>query len=405
MKILMSAYSCDPHGISESYGGFKWLEMLLNKYEVILLTTIDNEKSIQKYYGTVPNNLTIVSFEDNQKVRRNKILEMLKVGYLLFNRNIYTYLINNPKVIQSVDLTFHRTPNSLRYFSNLYKFNKPFIIGPIGGGLQVPKELKNYFNAESFWFKLRKLDGILLKLPVYKKQFKKANTIIVSQPYVTDIIGKRYEDKIETILDVGINCDEYKKSITKTTDKTSLLYVGKLRRYKGAELLIKAFAKLDLSKLGNIQLDIVGNGEEDTLLQKLVDDLKLNEHITFHGFMDKENVMKMYDNADIFTFPTLKEGSGFVLLEAMAKSLPIITINNGGPKYLCPTEGAVKIEIESTEQIINDIYLAINTLLENPEKRKEMGNFNNQYCRNNFDWMAIEQRVHRLFDKIAGQLH
>lgn len=404
MRILMSAYSCDPYGISESYGGFKWLEMLLVKHEVVLLTTTDNQKSIEKYFEDKNVPLTIVSFEDNKKVRNNRALEMLKVGYLIFNRKIYKYIKENPQRLDDIDVTFHRTPNSLRYFSNLFRFDKPFIIGPIGGGLQVPKELEDYFRSEAFWFKLRKLDKLLLKLPVYGKQFKKAHKIIVSQPYVKDIIGREYNDKVETILDVGINCDEYVKSSKKITEKIDLLYVGKLRRYKGAELLIKAFAKLNHEKYNKVILNIVGDGEEEVYLKQLVKDMNLDRRVIFHGFLDKKHVMEMYDNADIFTFPTLKEGSGFVLLEAMAKALPIITIDNGGPKYLCPSEGAVKIKIQSAERIIDDVYAAIVDLLDNPQKREKMGEFNDQYCRDNYDWKAIEEKVLNLFSNLENQL-
>ncbi len=63
----------------------------------------------------------------------------------------------------------------------------------------------------------------------------------------------------------------------------------------------------------------------------------LDSLITFHGNVNRHKVFDYFKQADIFCAPSLTEASGSALLEAMLYSLPIITINNGGPRLCAPT--------------------------------------------------------------------
>lgn len=109
-----------------------------------------------------------------------------------------------------------------------------------------------------------------------------------------------------------------------------LLFVGNCTRLKGLDHLIAA-----LGLLGDIQLrlDVVGDVSlEPQYYKKLVRQAKaldVTERITFHGAVSHDHLGDFYSRADIFAFPSLYEGFGIVLAEAMHAGLAIVATRTG----------------------------------------------------------------------------
>lgn len=104
-----------------------------------------------------------------------------------------------------------------------------------------------------------------------------------------------------------------------------LLFIGNLEPRKGAEVAIRA---LSLIRDLNFSLDIVGGHlrqeQHFLFLKTIVEGLGLHDRVTFHGKVDGESLVYFYRRSDIFVFPSLHEGYGTVLLEAMSFGLPIV---------------------------------------------------------------------------------
>jgi len=109
-----------------------------------------------------------------------------------------------------------------------------------------------------------------------------------------------------------------------------LLFVGNCTPLKGLDHLIEA---LSLLRDVRLRLDIVGDVSlEPRYYKKLARRLKalgVSERVTFHGAISHEVLGRFYSRADIFTFPSLYEGFGIVLAEAMQAGLPIVATRIG----------------------------------------------------------------------------
>jgi glycosyltransferase involved in cell wall biosynthesis len=211
-----------------------------------------------------------------------------------------------------------------------------------------------------------------------------------------DILPKQYVHKMVTLFDTGIDTSDLKKiDRSFTGGPVNILYVGKLIRYKGAELLVRGIAPL--KDKFNFILHIVGDGVEREALQQLTANLGLQEKVIFHGNVNRHEVFDFFKEADVFCAPSLTEASGNALLEAMLYSLPIITINNGGPKYMCPDNGAIKIAIQEEEGIVKEITAGLVRLINNPEERTSMGAANFEFLQKNFSWNVLEQKINHFF--------
>jgi len=404
MKVLMVGYRCSPYDVSEAYAAFSWLEILLKKYEVILFTTTHQKSDVLKYYNNqLPKTLKIIAFNDNHRFKGSFLInDSIKLGYFIFNYKAKNYVKRNISIFNEVNVLFHKSPMSFRYPSFLSNFDKPFIIGPIGGGVSLPKSLKSYFQNNKIKRLLSEIDPYLLKLKPIKRNFDKADHILITLGYVKEIFDESHIKKMCEICDTGIDTSQFKKFKldANNNSKVRILFVGRLVKAKGAELLIKAVSKLYYQfQNQRFMVDIVGDGVEYNNLKTLVLEYQLGDVINLVGKVDRNQVKDYYNKADIFCFPTLKEASGNVLLEAMSYSLPIVTINNGGPKYMCPPQGSIKIEPIGEAYIIAAIADALLELINEPELREEMGNFNHEYCVKTFDWNAIEKKIFAIFDE------
>jgi len=400
--ILFSSYLCNPFSVSEANTAFEWLKILLTRFNIVLFTTDEEERSIKQYYNnSLPANLTIISFTDRYPFKSKSIIKnTVRLGYFYFNYKIKGYLRKHPEVIAQCDILFQKSPESFRYYTSLTAFGKPVYIGPLSGGLKPPGQLKGYFRREHSLYKLRNLDPLIMKLPVYKRQFSKIKKVLISFDYVEELLPPQFLTRKKVLINAGIDCAPYQQARNDTAI-INILHIARLTRYKATELLIRALNNI---KETNFVLNIVGRGEEQEHLEALVKEYGLSDKIIFHGYKPVDEVKQFYQSASLFCLPTLTESAGNVFFEAMASGLPVITMDNGGPKYICPDQGAIKIPVTSEEGIISDLQQSITLLMNDPKKREEMGKFNRAYCRENYDWSVLKKKILDFFDEEMSNL-
>lgn len=160
--------------------------------------------------------------------------------------------------------------------------------------------------------------------PMIKRLLDAASTIVVTSPQLFEYsqILKQYKDKVEII---PLSFESYNENISPKTLKgqPKILFVGKLREYKGLKFLIEAVKNLDVS------IDIVGNGEQEQELRNLINFTNQKEKIKLHTNVNDVELKDYYKNADIFVLPSINEAEAFgvVQLEALSYALPVINTN------------------------------------------------------------------------------
>jgi len=172
----------------------------------------------------------------------------------------------------------------------------------------------------------------------------------------------------------------------------TVLFVGRFYRRKRVEVLLKAAAALR-GRIPDLEVRLVGAGPCGQKLRQLASELKLDGAVTWLGDVSRSQLIAEYNRADVFCLPSVQEGFGIVLLEAMAAGKPIVAARAAAIPEVVPH--GVLVEAESAEALaagIEDLYRS-------PEKRVELG-------RTGACW--VEQfdapRVARLFlDAITGR--
>ena len=183
---------------------------------------------------------------------------------------------------------------------------------------------------------------------------------------------------------------EIREALHLCSDSLVLLSVGELNPNKNHSVMIRALAKLsDL----NIEYIIAGVGKESERLRALSSRLGVSDKVHFLGYRD--DVSALYDAADIFVFPSLREGLPVSAMEAMTCGLPVVCSRvrgnrdlideNGG--FLC---GALDIDAYAA---------AIRYLCENKDVRAKMGYYNERKAVA-YDRTVLQKRLFQIYDEV-----
>jgi len=164
------------------------------------------------------------------------------------------------------------------------------------------------------------------------------------------------------------DCIRIKKELVGLdSDSVVIGAVGSLRPVKGYEYLLNAVLPVTQS-FSNIKFIIVGDGRSRPFLEKLADDLKIRDYVSFLGYRD--DIAALIRVMDIVVVPSLSEGISNVILEAMAASKPVIATRVGGNPEVVTEDGtAFLIPPKDPASIAH----AIITLLKDENTREEMG--------------------------------
>jgi len=158
--------------------------------------------------------------------------------------------------------------------------------------------------------------------------FKKADRVICVSRYEKELIKKNFglsDDKL-VLIPNGINLEEFRiKGGVK--DKKTILYVGRLERYKGVQYIIKALPYLE-----DYKLVIVGKGPYEGELKKLAFTINVNGRIEWLKDLSREELLEQYKSAGVFVFLSSFEAFGITVAEALVSGMPCIVAEKGALK-------------------------------------------------------------------------
>lgn len=201
---------------------------------------------------------------------------------------------------------------------------------------------------------------------------------------------------------------EAERTIDDEKQPFQLLYVGRLRMEKGIAVIFKALALLakerDLPTGGELpfHLHIFGSGDKVYVdeLQTLLRENALTGAVTFHGKIPQQELIAWYDRADVMLVPSLwQEPFGLVIAEGMARRLPVIASNLGGPAEILTHEANGLLVTPGDEQ---ELALAIGRLMDNGALRERLGNAARKTVEERFTIESDARHVEEHLRRVVG---
>jgi glycosyltransferase involved in cell wall biosynthesis len=378
MRILLSAYACEPGKGSEPGVGWHWAtELARLGHEVAVITRSNNRPAINKaleespicglrfYYYDLP------SWSKWWKYGNRGIY----LYYWLWQRGAY-HLARQLTHRMQFDLVHHLTFGVFRQPSFMGRLGLPFVVGPIGGGEFTPKLLRYSFPAkEAFQEMLREISNKLAFWnPSLCGMLRQASLIFCKTRQTLDILPATCRMKSCVQLEIGLEPRRIRRGIVEPEANANFLYAGRLVYWKGLHLALKALAELK-KYLPNATLTIIGTGSSEKRLKQLSAKLGLQDSVRWLGWIPHEEMWAQYCRYTAFVFPSLHDSSGNVLLEALSQALPVICLDTGGPGTIIPPLCGIKVPVKNRCEVavVKDLSAAMQRLANNPELRAQMG--------------------------------
>jgi len=288
----------------------------IGRYSMELLRHILPLDKAQKYVVIVPKGTQITGDLAQKMNERENPVEVIEVDATHYSIAEQTKL---PAIIRSLKVDLVHFP----HFSHPLFYNGDFVV--------TIHDLTLSLYAER---------GGKIKQSIYKKVIshaaKKSKKILTVSEFVKKELLKEFDLLENRVVTTYNGIDESFKKITnprilKKVEEYGLknpyiLSVGQWRSHKNLLRLIEAYSRLVKEERFTGQLDLVFVGKIDKKypeLKKKVAELGLEKSVKFTGFVPDEDLPIVYNNAELFVFPSLAEGFGLPGLEAQACGIPV----------------------------------------------------------------------------------
>jgi len=199
---------------------------------------------------------------------------------------------------------------------------------------------------------------------------ERAGRVIVTSRYSAERTREFYGlSRLPAVVPELIDLGEWRRLLASHPAEASrftVLFAGRLYRRKRVEVLLDA-ATILRERIPQLEVRIVGNGPCARMWHSLARQLKLDGTVTWLGDVSRSELAAEYSRAGVFCLPSVQEGFGIVLLEAMAAARPIVASRAAAIPEVAPH--AALVEPESAEALAG----AVESLYRSPEARAAMG--------------------------------
>jgi glycosyltransferase involved in cell wall biosynthesis len=270
---------------------------------------------------------------------------------------------------RSYDVIWHLTLGVVRYPSFIYRLNRPFVLGPLGGGERAPWPMRRDYSFFGHVLDIvRDLANVFVSRldPISHRLFKSARLVLVKTPQSGRLVAARGAVNTLARLEIGISEVGLPRP-KRLLDAPRLLFVGRFLYWKGITLVVRAFAEY-VRLGGKGQLTMLGRGPEKARAIRLANALNISERITWISWIEQSKLATIYDDHDLLLFPSLHDSSGNVVLEALARGLPVACLNLGGPGEIATRATGVLLDTDGLDahSAARELGRHITALLEDP---------------------------------------
>jgi glycosyltransferase involved in cell wall biosynthesis len=377
MKLLLSAYACEPSKGSEPGVGWNWAQALFRRgYDVHVITRSNNRRDIESAYKGQSPPITFYYYDLPKWARFWKYWPGgIYLYYLMWQIGAYR-LAKRIHSKENFNCVQHITFVSFRQPSFMGGLGIPFIFGPVGGGETMPRQFRKSipFLSQTIEFG-RDLGSSLVSLdPLMWLTFARAEKIACATDETLDRIPRRFREKCVVQRAIGINESEIEvKASVDTESMSQFLYVGRLLYWKGLHLVIRALAQVRRTIPG-ARLKVVGEGEDCGWLEGVARDANVIELIEWAAAKPRSEIWQEYRKSLAFVFPSLHDSGGMVVLEALAAGLPVVCLNLGGPGSIVTSSCGVVVEarVGTEDEVIEQVARSMIALANDSELRARM---------------------------------
>ena len=403
LKVLISAYACEPDKGSEPAVGWQLALHMARYHDVTVLTRANNQTNIEKgladYSGARPNFIYYDLPKWVLALKRHGL--WIAIYYFFWQAGVRYFMRGR---LNSFDLIHHATFNSFRNPGLWWFCRQPVLVGPLGGGQICPWGFLPWFRRQIVLEIIRSLSVVhSYVFPHIYLSLYFADKILVANEDTARSVPWLFHPKIGRLLETAVTPDQIIESRpAKDWNGVRLLWISRLDKLKGGELAVRAFA-LAVKQFPGLTLTMVGRGREERPLKRLIKHLGLEKSVILQGAVPKDEITNFILRYDAFVFTSLRDTSGNVVLEAMAAGLPVITFRHHGVAEMTTDETALRVPITTRRNTVVQLGEAMAALARSPELRERLGRAGLARGKENYLWEQHASRMDAVYRQVVEE--
>jgi glycosyltransferase involved in cell wall biosynthesis len=410
LKVLLSAYACEPNRGSEPGVGWNTAREIAQQHQVWVLTSKTHCTEIEAELNQRPiPNLQIIYLDPlnwvydwSQEGKRSQW--DVHFHYYLWQIKAY-FLAKQLHHRLHFDVVHHVTYVKYSSPSFLALLPIPFLWGPVGGGEASPR---GFSQDLSFRAKLYETARVISRClgefdPFVQLTARRSKIAWATTEDTAKCLRRIGAKDVQVLSQLGLNNEEIAALANCASEchaTPRFISVGRLLHWKGFHLGLRAFAQ---ARIPAAEYWIVGEGPELQRLQQLSQELGITHQVKFWNKLSRVETFQRVSECLALIHPSLHDSGGLVCLEAMAARCPVICLDVGGPGVQVTSGTGFKVPAQQVDQAIDQIAIAMVNLADDRELRNQMGIKAQQRVYEHFSWQAKAAYFTALYQKMVLQ--
>ena len=403
MKVLISAYACEPGKGSEPGVGWNWALQAARFHEVWVLTRRNNRAPIEAAMkqAQVPN-LHFV-YHDLPAWARfwKRGPRGVYLYYLLWQLTAVRRVRSLRRQI-GFDVGHHLTITSFRFPSLFAWTDIPYVWGPLAGGEHPPVRFYASFGVgpaiKQF---VRHLSTLFIKVdPMVRMTASRARVILACTEQSLSALPRSARARAEVVTATAYDVDPEAPRAAHAAGHMRLLYSGRLVYWKGMQLGVAALGELLRSRPGTTLTIAATTGNdagERKALRRIAEEHGISDSIHYADGLSRDEALAIYADHDVLLFPSLQDSGGTAVLEAMAAGLAVVCLDLGGPALAVTDETGVRVPARNPRQAVRDLAAALDRLAADPDLRRCLGEAGRQRVAEALSWEQKGESIGELY--------
>jgi glycosyltransferase involved in cell wall biosynthesis len=410
LRVLVSAFACCPPGArvfegGEDLLGWRVISQLARFYEVWVITQPRKQGAIEA-------------------VRRHLLGDTVRFQYVRLPRwcepwlrvrglhQLYYYFWQIRAWLSAVRLHRHIRFHVMHHvtYANDWMASFagallpiPYIRGPGGGAHRVPARFLSEFSLDGrLWECVRVIGQWLFRRdPVFIIGQQRARAILVCNREAMAAVPVRWRGKSRLFPVNGIDDEELRwlaNAVERGNAHFNVLFAGRLSRIKGTSLALKAFKEFS-DKHSEAEFTVIGDGADAKSFEQLITSLGLEGRVRLLPWMPRQRFLDALRRCDVFLFPSLRDGGGAVVIEAMAAGKPVVCLDLGGPGMHVQDGCGMKIPARWPSQVIREIAMALEELWGDKSLRDRLGRAARTRIESSYRWNHLGERLRDVYEE------
>jgi glycosyltransferase involved in cell wall biosynthesis len=364
-KILISAYACSPRKGSEPGMGWNFVKALAQYHELHIITEIKWKNDLDTVLDRDLSLSRNIKFYYLKKKRNRPLRKIWPPSYYYFykvwQKKVYRLAAELDKV-ENFDIVHHLNMVGYREPGYLWKMNKPFVWGPLGGMQDV--HFKLLFNLD--------ISGMLfytarLTINNFQKRFsqrlKKAaqrerTCLIAATEADRRLIQKYWHTNSVLIPEVGQELLPESNIVKrKPGEPLKIVWSGQHTAGKALNILLKCLR--EFPRDANWHLSILGTGRMTKKWQAMAVKYNINDRCTWHNWLEKKDAHLIMQASHVLCITSLKDLTSTVTLEGLSFGLPVVCIDHCGFGNVINENCGIKIPVDYPWNLVHNFKKAL----------------------------------------------